>query len=252
VIAAVAPQTWLAVLGLGSMSVVSTALGVVLALRAGTRPAARAVGLGFSVGVMVAISLCELLPEAYREAGLATTALSALAGVAVLAGLHVIIPHTHLVDEDTGIGAGALRAAYLVVFGLILHDVPEGFAMANAYLSTPRLGVLVAVAIVLHNIPEEFAMALPAVAVGHRRFLNRAAVVSAAAEPVGAAVGLAGISVFPGLNAVFLGFAAGAMVYVSLHELLPMARQFGHHRKSAVGIAGGAVTLGALHLLIAT
>jgi ZIP family zinc transporter len=162
--------------------------------------------MGFSVGVMVAVALAELLPEAHGEAGLATTVLWALGGGGVVALLHVIIPHTHLVDENRGVAAGSLRAAYLVVLGLILHDVPEGFAMANAYLSTPRLGALVAV-----------AMALPAAMIGRRRFLTRAAAVSAAAEPTGALVGLAGVSVFPDLNAGFLAFAAGAMPVRGVH-----------------------------------
>jgi ZIP family zinc transporter len=94
-------------------------------------------------------------------------------------------------------------------------------------------------------------MALPAVMTGRKRFVARAAITSAAAEPVGALVGLAGVSAFPSLNATFLAFAAGAMVYVSLHELLPMARRFGHHRESALGIAVGATTLGVLELLVA-
>jgi ZIP family zinc transporter len=250
VIAMVELQTWVVVLGLASLSVVSTSIGVVLALRLGTRPATQALGLGFSVGVMVAISVVELLPEAVREGGWPTTVSGALAGAAVLALLHLAIPHTHLVEENRGLGAGALRSAYLVAFGLILHDVPEGFAMANAYLSTPRLGVLVAVVIMLHNIPEEFAMAVPATMFGSRRFLRRAAVASAAAEPVGAMIGLAGVSVFPGLNAGFLAFAAGAMVYVSVHELLPMARQLGRHRDSARGVVAGAVALVGLQVLI--
>ncbi|MGD9700919.1 MAG: ZIP family metal transporter [Acidimicrobiia bacterium] len=199
---------------------------------------------------MITISLLELLPAALEQAQFVTTALCALAGAAALALMHWVIPHTHLVDEARGVNGGSLRVAYLVAFGLILHDFPEGFAMANAYVSTPRLGVMVAVAIVLHNVPEEFVMALPAVLAGRRRFLSRAALVSAAAEPAGALIGLAGISAFPGLNAGFLAFAAGAMVFVSLHELVPMARQLGHHRATEIGAAAGAAMFATLGLLV--
>jgi ZIP family zinc transporter len=247
---AVSAGTWAVVLGLAALSVISTAAGVWLARRTAGLPGPRAAGLGLSVGVMLAISFGELLPEAYREAGLVTTTLAALAGVGLLGALHVVIPHTHLVEEDTGVGAGTLRAAYLVVFGLILHDLPEGFAMANAYLSTPRLGLLVAVAITVHNVPEEYAMALPAVMTGRRRFLLWAAVASAAAEPAGALIGLAGVSLFPGLNAAFLAFAAGAMIYVSIHELLPMARRLGRPQEAGVGIVAGILVLGVLSWII--
>jgi ZIP family zinc transporter len=83
---------------------------------------------------------------------------------------------------------------------------------SSAYASTPRLGVLVAIAIAVHNLPEEFAMAVPAAQLQRRRFLVRAAVVSALAEPAGAVIGLAGVSLYPELNAAFLAFAAGAMI----------------------------------------
>lgn len=228
-----------AVLALASLSVVSTATGVGLARRVGDRHGLQATGIGFSVGVMVAVSLGELLPEAHAEAGLTATVVWAIAGATVVGSLHFVIPHIHLVEEDRRSGVGSGRVAYLVAFGLILHDLPEGFAMANAYLANPRLGVLLAVAIVLHNIPEEFAMALPAVVAGRRQFLRRAAIASAAAEPMGAVVGLIGVGVFPELNAGFLAFAAGAMLFVSFHELGPMARRLGHHRNTAVGVAAG-------------
>jgi ZIP family zinc transporter len=114
------------------------------------------------------------------------------------------------------------------VFGLILHDVPEGFAMANAYVASPSLGVLVAVAIALHNLPEEFAMSVPLVLLKSKRALFGAAVLSALAEPVGAVIGLAAVGIAPALNAHFLAFAAGAMLFVSAHELIPMAKRYGH------------------------
>jgi ZIP family zinc transporter len=243
-ITGVAAGTWLVVLGLASLSVVSTFAGVALARRTGGRAGPRAVGLGVSVGIMLAIAFGELLPEAYREVGFVTMALGALAGAGLIGVLHLVIPHTHLVDEDTGVGAGTLSTASLVVFGLILHDLPEGFAMANAYLSAPRLGVLVAVAIVVHNVPEEYAMALPAVMTGRTRFLFWAAVASASAEPAGAVIGLVGISVFPGMRATFLAFAAGAMAHVAIHELLPMAHRLGRHRETVLGIVAGIVVLG--------
>ena len=200
---------------------------------------------------MVALSLLELLPEASREAGVVVTAVAALTGAGLLAVLHAVIPHVHLVAEDSGLRSRELRRVYLVAFGLILHDFPEGFAMANAYLSGPRLGVVVTIAIVLHNIPEEFAMALPAVMARRRRFLIGAAAVSAAAEPAGALIGLTFVSISPGLNAVFLAFAAGAMVFVAVHELVPLSRELGRRRDTGVGIAAGAGVVVLLGLLAA-
>jgi zinc transporter, ZIP family len=90
------------------------------------------------------------------------------------------------VEEDGVADEAFIRSAYLVALGLIPHDVPEGFAMANAYVASPALGALVALAIAPHNFPEEFAMAVPAVALRNKRFLFRAALCSALAEPLGA------------------------------------------------------------------
>ena len=148
-------------------------------------------------------------------------------GGAFLGLANFAIPHGHLVTEH-GLGDTRLiRSAYMVVAGLILHDVPEGFAMANAYIASPSLGLLVAIAIALHNLPEELAMAIPAIAIRSKRFLIGAAIMSALAEPLGAIVGLFAVSANPSLNGYFMAFAAGAMLYVSFHELIPMARRYG-------------------------
>ena len=153
---------------------------------------------------------------------------SASAGAALVWAAHFVIPHTHLVEEKGIADQARIRSAYLMAFGLILHDVPEGFAMANAYVNSPALGVLVASAIALHNLPEEFAMAVPAVMLRSKAFLFGATVLSALAEPMGAVIGLAAAGIAPGLNAHFLAFAAGAMLFVSVHELVPMARRYRH------------------------
>jgi ZIP family zinc transporter len=240
--------THLAVVLLSLLSCLTTSLGVVLALVLRESARAIAVGIGFSAGIMVLISLVELLPEAIAGLGTATALASAILGATLIWVANLVIPHTHFVAEKgRGIDTALIRSAYLVVFGLILHDVPEGFAMANAYVASPRLGVLVALTIALHNLPEEFAMALPALTVRSGRFLLGAALLSALAEPFGAIIGLVAVGIAPWLNAGFLALAAGAMLFVSTHELIPMARRYGHTRLFLLGIAGAA----ALHRLLA-
>jgi ZIP family zinc transporter len=146
----------------------------------------------------------------------------------LLAALHVVIPHVHLFEERGLLDASMLRASTLVTLGLILHDFPEGIAMANTYIDSPARGVVVSLAIALHNVPEEFAMAVPAVATRRRTMLFAMAFVSAMAEPAGALVGLALVRLQPALNALFIALAAGAMIFVSVHELLPMAARVGN------------------------
>jgi ZIP family zinc transporter len=95
-------------------------------------------------------------------------------------------------------------------------------------VASPALGVLVALAIALHNLPEEFAMAVPLVMLRNKASLYGGALLSALAEPLGAVIGLAAVGVAPALNACFLAFAAGAMLFVSVHELVPMAKRYRH------------------------
>jgi ZIP family zinc transporter len=199
-------------------------VALAIALRENTR--AIAAGIGFSVGIMVLISMFELIPESITIMGISPTVTSAALGAALVWAAHLVVPHTHLVKEKGAIDTALVKSAYLVVFGLILHDVPEGFAMANAYIASPALGLLVGLAIALHNLPEEFAMSVPAVLLKSKGFLFGAAFLSALAEPLGAVIGLVAVELAPSLNAHFMAFAAGAMLFVSIHELIPMARRY--------------------------
>jgi ZIP family zinc transporter len=228
--------SYVAVLLLSLLSCVTTAVGVLLSTLIRENAKAIALGIGFSAGIMVLVSLFELIPEAHSAAGTFDTALTLGIGAMLLWVINFVIPHTHLVPEH-GLGDTRLvRSVYLVVIGLIVHDVPEGFAMANAYIADPSLGLLVALAIALHNLPEEMAMALPAMTLQSRRFLLGAAALSALAEPAGAVIGLVAVEALSGLNAYFIALAAGAMLFVSLHELVPMAQRYRRLRWFAAGI----------------
>lgn len=220
--------TTTAVLLLSLMSLLTTWLGVALAIRLRENARALAAGIGFSAGIMVLVSGWELIPEAVSAMGAGKTLVSVAAGAALVWAAHLVIPHVHLFQEQWIADTALVRSAYLVAFGLILHDVPEGFAMANAYVASPALGVLVALAIALHNMPEEFAMAVPLVMLRSKASLYGAAALSALAEPTGAVIGLVAVGFAPALNAHFLAFAAGAMLFVSVHELVPMARRYRH------------------------
>jgi ZIP family zinc transporter len=210
------------------LSCLTVWFGVVLALRLRENARALAAGIGFSTGLMILISVWELIPQSIATMGAGATLVSASAGALLVWGAHFVIPHIHLFTEKGLADKALMRSAYLVAFGLILHDVPEGFAMANAYVASPALGVPVALAIALHNVPEEFAMAVPLVMLRSKASLYGAALLSALAEPLGAVVGLVAVGIAPGLNAHFLAFAAGAMLFVSVHELAPMARRYRH------------------------
>jgi ZIP family zinc transporter len=228
--------TWAVALLLALVSGLTTLVGVALGLRLGRSVGTVAAGIGFSAGIMVLVSLRELLPAAFAAAPAARVWGAVVLGAGLLAILHVVIPHIHLVEERSRLDIVSVRTSYLVALGLALHDFPEGIAMANAYLEAPSLGVLVFAAVALHNVPEGFAMAVPAAA-DRRHSLALAALGATLSQPAGTILGLAVSHAEPGLNALFMAVAAGAMLFVSVHELLPMALRVGRLPLFGAGLA---------------
>lgn len=227
---------YIVIMVLAFLSGMTTLIGVVLALYFKKSARAIAIGIGFSVGIMMLIAFMELIPQSMSFIGKTHTLLALSLGAIVLAVTNVVIPHTHLVKEEGEVEGCIMKAACMITIGLILHDFPEGFAMAGAYLASPKLGLMIAIAIAIHNIPEEFAMAIPIASMKKRRLLFKLAFLSGLAEPAGALIGLIATHFFSALNPYFLSFAAGAMIFVSLHELLPMARRYGKISMFIIGI----------------
>jgi len=229
------PTTYIVVILLSLLSVVTTLIGVGLAFYFKKSEKGIVVGIGFSAGTMLVISFFELIPEAVKASGIIPALIALTLGILLIFSLNFIIPHFHY-EKEKGRLPWQVRTAYLVAFGLILHDFPEGFAMANSYIYAPALGILVSISIALHNIPEEFAMAVPLVLAKKKRALINLAILSAMAEPLGAVFGLFAVSIAPNLNPFFIAFAAGAMIFVSIHELYPMAKRYKKLSYFAVGI----------------
>ena len=231
-------NTNLTVVVLGLLSGITTVIGVGLAILLENNKRAIAIGVAFSGGIMILMSALELIPEAIPHIGPKNALFATASGIVVFYLLNYLIPHLHLEkEEENPFGIVSLKTAYLVAFGLILHDVPEGFAMANSYLSQPALGLMMAIAIALHNIPEELAMAVPLIAVKRKKVLFKAALISAMAEPAGAIVGLVVVQAFIDLTYYLLTFTAGAMIFISLHELFPMVKRYRQPTSFITGIA---------------
>jgi ZIP family zinc transporter len=230
--------THAAVILLALLSCLTTAMGVALAIALREHTRAIAVGIGFSAGMMILIAALDLVPQSMADMGAGSTVAATALGAGLGWAANLIIPHTHLVEEPGVMNRRLIKSVYLVAFGLILHDVPEGFAMANAYVASPGHGALVALAIALHNLPEEMVISVPVMMLRRKGVLFGVAALSALAEPLGAIIGLAAVGLAPSLNAHFMAIAAGVMVFVSIHELIPMARRYRH-----IGLFLGGVSL---------
>ncbi len=204
-----------------------------------------AVSLGFAAGMMVLVSFGELLPVGLEVLGSGWGYAAFLGGMVVMFLIDVSIPHSYEGVVDAGAGASdrrLLRLGTFVALGVAIHNFPEGMATFVSTLVDPRLGTAVAVAIALHNIPEGIAVAAPIyAATGSRKRALLWSFVAGAAEPVGA--GLTAIFLLRVLNdavlAVVLAGVAGMMVFISLDELLPAAKEYGEEHAAIIGAISG-------------
>jgi len=223
------------------------------------------VTMGFSAGVMIYVSMVEIL---FKAKGALVVSLGTrpgnwltigafFAGIALTAMIDKLIPsdeNPHEVHTVEEIGEPAAARKYrklhrtgmLVALAIAMHNFPEGMATFVAALSDPALGLAIAVAIAIHNIPEGISISVPIYyATGSRRKAFRYSFLSGLAEPAGALIGYFVLKPF--LNDITMGvlFAAvaGIMVFISFDELLPAAREYGEHHLSIYGLVSGMVVM---------
>lgn len=144
------------------------------------------------------------------------------------------------------------RMGMFTALAIAIHNFPEGLATFVAALKDVKLGMAIAVAIAIHNIPEGVAISIPIYyATGNRKKAFFYSFLSGLAEPVGALIGYA--IVFSFLSDIVFGIlfasVAGIMVFISLDELLPTAREYGEHHLEAYGLVAGMMLM-ALSLLL--
>ena len=247
--------------------------GLIAAFRT---PGKRSFGfiMGITAGVMLTLAFHQLVSEAWELAGFLTATIGFAAGATVMLALDMLIPHIRFgerepstlseavqpVEEDESWrgrrGRGRrwgrhkhrimdrqlLHAGTLLSLGITLHNIPEGIAVGAGYIHMPDFGVMISVAILLHNIPEGIGTALPLAMSGVGRWQAFwVALLSGLAEPIGALAAAAVLSTFAAIVPAALAFAGGVMVFITLDELLPMARQYGHQHYTAIGIILGAI-----------
>lgn len=241
-----------AALALTTVAGLSTIIGSLLGIFV-KKPGPRfmALTLGFAGGVMILVSFVELLQGGIEAVGFGPAHVAFFVGMAGMFLIDFLIPHEYLAEHHRteGDGRGALmRTGLLVALGLGIHNFPEGMATFAGALQDLSLGVAIAAAIALHNIPEGLAVSAPIyAATGSRRQAFLWSALSGVAEPVGAAV--AALFLLPFLSDMLLGLVlaavAGIMVFISLDELVPVARSFGQEHLSILGVGLGMAVMAA-------
>ena len=205
--------------------------------------------LGFASGVMVAASVWSLLIPS-MEMGEGTSAVipaavGLLAGFAFLLLIDRVTPHIHASGEAEGPRSGLSRTAKLAL-AVTIHNFPEGMAVGVAIAGALTSGFTMAGAIALslgiaiQNIPEGAIISMPLRAEGNSRLKSFwIGALSGAVEPVGGALVLLLASAVTGIMPYLLSFAAGAMLYVVVEELIPETSEGAHSNIVTVGFALG-------------
>ncbi|MDB5802592.1 MAG: family metal transporter [Rhodocyclales bacterium] len=226
--------------------------------------------VGFATGVLLAVALLDVLPEAF-ESGVGAHKLFATLLVSLLCfyGLervavwrhshpdehghdHHCPPHEHGHGHAHGIGRSTVAA---VMIGDTFHNFVDGVLLAATFLTNPALGWSTAFAVIAHEIPQEagdFAIVRAAgYSAGRSLFLNG---LSSLASVLGGLLGFFALSQAQGWLPYILVVAAASFLYIAISDLLPMLRREGHRRTSMwqtawmlVGIVLIATSTAAVH-----
>lgn len=213
------------------------------------------IGLGFSAGVMIYISLNELMRESavmmssfYAEIPSKAFVFGGfLFGILVAIAIDYFIPD-HIESDFLGNSTRKQqrhrikRAGLITAFAVALHNLPEGMATFLVSSQDIRLGIPVAIAIAIHNIPEGIAIALPIFnATGKKRLAILYTFLSGISEPIGGLIGVVLLKTVmpPQTVGIMTAAVAGIMVYLSFDTLLPLAREYGENHHVIIGIISG-------------
>ncbi|MDE5622707.1 MAG: zinc transporter ZupT [Alistipes sp.] len=225
--------------------------------------------LGLSGGVMVYVSFVELfrqagdtLAEAWGpQRGELLCVASFFAGIVLIGIIDRLVPsvenphEAHLAEEMDAKPRDPrlMRMGLMTALAIGIHNFPEGIATFTAAVDNTTLGVAIAVAIAIHNIPEGVAVSIPIYyATGDRRRAFLLSLLSGIAEPVGAVLAWLVLMPFmsPTLMGCILAGVAGIMVFISIDELLPAAREYGEAHTSIYGVVVGMAIMAASLLLL--
>lgn len=222
---------------------------------------ALSIGLGFSAGVMIFISLVDIIPGAenllktHFPHGYQWLVFGGfILGILISLLIDYFIPDH--VDADELLNPEdneafkchhsrlLKRAGIVTTVAICIHNFPEGMATFLTTTQDLTLGLSVAFAIAIHNIPEGISVALPIYHLtGKKRYAMLYAALSGITEPIGALVGMFIFGLF--VPNFFVGFlmatVAGIMTYISFDTLLPLAKEYGSWHLSIIGIISGII-----------
>lgn len=238
---------------------IGTSLGaaMVFILRKNISESLQKVLTGFAAGVMVAASFWSLLQPAIESSegmgklSFLSAAVGFLVGVGFLLLLDVITPHMHFDKQEEGLKSGLKRTTKLIL-AVTLHNIPEGMAVGVVYAGflsgnagiTSAGALALALGIAIQNFPEGAIVSMPLRAEGMSKpktFLY--GVLSGVVEPIAALITIAAANAVVPILPYLLAFAAGAMMYVVVEELIPEISEGKHSNIGTIAFSLGFVLM---------
>ncbi len=253
-------QNVLVALVLTTIAGLSTGIGSAIAFFAKrTNFRFLSLSLGFSAGVMIYVSFAEMFPESKellsesfgeRTADFIriTCFLSGMLGSLLIDWVvpDEENPHEPRLIEEFGESPEhqrkLMRLGLFSALAITIHNFPEGIATFAATLQDVRLGTTIAIAVAIHNIPEGIAVSVPIYfASGSRKKAFMYSFLSGLAEPLGAVIAWLILRSWlsPGVLGGLFAVVAGIMIFISLDELLPTAREYGEGHYAVYGAIAG-------------
>lgn len=240
------------------------------------------ISLGFSAGVMVYVSMIEIFQKAQEalvselgeKIGAIWTVVAFFGGMFLIALIDKLIPSGENPHEVRNViadceGCGEceicvkeqkakrekeklMRTGVFTALAIAIHNFPEGIATFVSAFQDPGIAIPIVAAIAIHNIPEGIAVSVPIYqATGSKRRAFLYSFLSGFAEPVGALIGW--LILIPIMSDMIYGLifagVAGIMVFISIDELLPAAREYGEHHLSVYGMIAGMMVMATSLLL---
>lgn len=212
---------------------------------------------GFAAGVMVAASFWSLLEPALESSesmgklSFVPAAVGFLVGIGFLLVLDMVTPHMHMNKEGEGPKSGIKRTTKLIL-AVTLHNIPEGMAVGVVYanliggnnLVSAAGALALAIGIAIQNFPEGTIVSMPLRGEGMSKGKTFwYGVLSGAVEPVAAVITVFAFSVVTVLLPYMLAFAAGAMIYVVVEELIPEMSEGEHSNLGTIAFSIGFVLM---------
>ncbi len=210
--------------------------------------------LGFASGVMIAASVWSLIipatemAEASGQIPWLTPVLGFLCGMGFLLLLDSFIPHLHIGSDEPEGKPCKLGKSFMLIFSVTLHNLPEGMAvgvvlagmLSGESVITTAGAFALAIGIAIQNFPEGAIISMPLLGTGLTKAKAfKYGFLSGTVEPIGALITILVVSLIEPVLPFILTFAAGAMIYVVVEELIPESQEGKHSNIATVGVALG-------------